>query len=647
MRRITTSAERASDYRLASFSVLAENDMIINNPTLQDRQNSLPARAGLGPVASITHHNFSTQRERNSILKELAPQGVTQGGPHESLYWSLADDHNTHGIVARDAKGNILGTAGYFQASRVRDPDVMLKDLYVAHDAKGTGVGGELLQHAARAAASNYGSLTVKNMVSSAKGFYEKHGINSETGRLGEGETHDLASKAQIVDSAPNLPPKRPIEFHQKKFLDNLGAAFRYHQQNSPHPADRAAVTPERLQAYDGWLGLSADDIHQSLKRRKVLTAPNPVKTAATWDGSKGNLSFEYIDPHTDNPHLTDKSYTYGLDKYPTAQHRVNAYFDGNHAGYMDIDEGDRKVPHGLINMVKTNPDYRGMGIGRALGEHFENEVGITPVHNSTNQTGNGTQFASATPQWPTFDGRKVVPTQKAAFFVRQASETCSYCDKAPAQQALHKGGTKPVCNGCVGKAIKDLGKDFIGLKRTASVPEKQDVESEHTSGMIALIPAKKHLDEMTVDGGDPAEQLHLTLVILGEGEDWSSTARTELLEWVDGEVGKLGEVTGSVFAHAQFNPDDDKSCSVYLVSQIKEEIEDFIDNVQEEFDLPEQHTPWIPHITAGFDLDPNLLDFIDEIEFEYMRVVWAGETYDFPLNSKIEKTAFYVRSIS
>lgn len=172
-------------------------------------------------------------------------------------------------------------------------------------------------------------------------------------------------------------------------------------------------------------------------------------------------------------------------------------------------------------------------------------------------------------------------------------------------------------------KATPELG---FTRKRSFFVRSK-----EHTSGMVALIPS--NTTELTVEGGDPATQIHMTLVHLGESDDWNDESRTALKRFVRQNL--KGEFGGKIFAHSEFNPDD-KQCSTYLVSDLDESLIAIKDKIVEEFDkIPEQHTPWIPHITAGFDLDVSKLNFTGPIHFDTVRIAFAGENYDFPLNTK------------
>ena len=162
--------------------------------------------------------------------------------------------------------------------------------------------------------------------------------------------------------------------------------------------------------------------------------------------------------------------------------------------------------------------------------------------------------------------------------------------------------------------------------------------ETEHTGAMIALVPAET--DALAVDGGDPAEELHLTLAYLGEAVDWTPDARAALTTAVGGLLGgAIGD--GRVFGHARFNPGDpDKDeCSVYLVDsagarEMQAAVADVLATTSGLPTLPEQH-PFIPHITAGYGLDISKLQFVGPVTFPKLRIAFAGEATDMLLDTE------------
>lgn len=161
--------------------------------------------------------------------------------------------------------------------------------------------------------------------------------------------------------------------------------------------------------------------------------------------------------------------------------------------------------------------------------------------------------------------------------------------------------------------------------------------ETEHTGAMVALVPAET--DTLVVDGGDPAEELHLTLAYLGEAVEWSDDAREALNTALSSVLG--GSAAGHVFGHARFNPNDPEKdpCAVYLVDspdarQLRDAVWDVLTTTAGLPTLPENHD-FIPHITAGYDLDIGALDYTGPVTFDRVRIAFAGAATDLVLDTQ------------
>lgn len=160
---------------------------------------------------------------------------------------------------------------------------------------------------------------------------------------------------------------------------------------------------------------------------------------------------------------------------------------------------------------------------------------------------------------------------------------------------------------------------------------------SMHTGAMVALVPAAEDAARLAVDGAEPVEELHLTLAYLGEAADWTPeqadavyTAVADLLS---------GPVLGEVWGHASFNPNSDEKdpCAVYLAgADGLAELHAAVVSAARDTGgpVPEQHSPWIPHITAGYGLDVSTLTETGPIRFDRLRVAFAGKARDIPLEA-------------
>lgn len=218
----------------------------------------------------------------------------------------------------------------------------------------------------------------------------------------------------------------------------------------------------------------------------------------------------------------------------------------------------------------------------------------------------------------------------------------------------------------------------------TAPTVEQEPAEvtaPEHTCGMIALIPTVDDAAKLAVDGGDPAEQLHLTLAYLGDdvtgwdpeivaavhnmarkltdraaelaGDDSGQPVPAGAEEADYRGPGQRGPLMVDVFAHAHFNPnggpDGQEPCMVYMFGDGKDlraveslhsdvcwQVKEAIGDVN----FPEQHAPYKPHVTAGYNLPLGALSYTGPVTFDRLRVALADEVTDYPLGGGAVVTA-------
>jgi hypothetical protein len=202
-------------------------------------------------------------------------------------------------------------------------------------------------------------------------------------------------------------------------------------------------------------------------------------------------------------------------------------------------------------------------------------------------------------------------------------------------------------------------------------------VEQDYsTSGMVALVPANPQM--LVVPGGDTADELHLTLAYLGDEVDtWEPDmvaavhrvarrltdpvfAREEervRLEKAgvdpDGPGGvtsmprskaQEGPLEGRIFAHAVFNPNGDNGhdpATVYLldgqgdreaIEWLHNDVAGQVRNDIGDVNFPDQHSPFIPHVTAGYGVDPAQVTYTGPVIFDRIRVAIGDDVVDYPL---------------
>lgn len=178
----------------------------------------------------------------------------------------------------------------------------------------------------------------------------------------------------------------------------------------------------------------------------------------------------------------------------------------------------------------------------------------------------------------------------------------------------------------------------------------------EHTGGMICLVPdaASAQLLVLDGDGAEPLDQLHLTLAYLGDDasalpddvrDELPAAVRTALAE-----AGIAGPLVTRAFAHTAFNadggPDGDRDpCAVYgigdseLLEPLHRAVVGNLGDV-DGLDLPEQHAPWIPHVTASYSATAADLSFLGEVTFDGVAVVLGANWDVIPLTEGNPMTA-------
>jgi hypothetical protein len=185
--------------------------------------------------------------------------------------------------------------------------------------------------------------------------------------------------------------------------------------------------------------------------------------------------------------------------------------------------------------------------------------------------------------------------------------------------------------------------------------PTSQD--APNTGAMIALVPTAADAARLAIDGGEPIEELHCTVLYLGEAADFEPEEQQSILDWAEIMAANWERVDGTAFAPAFFNPDggDDGSkepCAVLVLNgpELAEFYETTAADVTDLVALPEQHLPYIPHITLAYMGEPitandvfDLTDFIARcgpVSFDRLRVSFGEETTDIPLGEQADEPA-------
>lgn len=170
---------------------------------------------------------------------------------------------------------------------------------------------------------------------------------------------------------------------------------------------------------------------------------------------------------------------------------------------------------------------------------------------------------------------------------------------------------------------------------------------TEHSGAMIALVPSDSDLDRLTVAGGEPRDELHLTLYYLGDAANVDDATRVEMINAVRGLLESRDEppVVGHAFGVAHWNPEGDDPAWVLNVGDapdgeslgyVRGVVTEALHDASVAYVMPEQHTPWQPHICLVYSRDPDwhvdLRDRLGDVTFDRVRFAFGGDVTDLPL---------------
>jgi len=164
--------------------------------------------------------------------------------------------------------------------------------------------------------------------------------------------------------------------------------------------------------------------------------------------------------------------------------------------------------------------------------------------------------------------------------------------------------------------------------------------DSEHTGVMIALVPRVEDAHRLALPGGEPLEELHVTLFYMGDASAMPLDTRGTLTMVVREIAALFTPLLGKTFGVGIFNPTGEKPCLILNVGG------DAIAAFRQEIDWrvgssSDQHRPWASHLTLryfGEGESPALPDEdavaarMGPIVFDRVRIAFAGQAVDIPL---------------
>lgn len=162
-----------------------------------------------------------------------------------------------------------------------------------------------------------------------------------------------------------------------------------------------------------------------------------------------------------------------------------------------------------------------------------------------------------------------------------------------------------------------------------------------HTGAMVALIPSDEDLKRLSIEGGEDADELHCTLLYLGDAAGIDEDTRLLISAKTANIAVDYEPFDADGFGISLFNPQSDEPCVVLVLSGA--DLAGLHHELAGEVDAaPAQHQPWIPHITLAYDPDPSMVGELrgltGPVVFDRLRVAFAGEHVDYPLGAAVEQ---------
>lgn len=170
---------------------------------------------------------------------------------------------------------------------------------------------------------------------------------------------------------------------------------------------------------------------------------------------------------------------------------------------------------------------------------------------------------------------------------------------------------------------------------------------------MVALVPSEADLDRLALPGGEPREELHLTLAYLGDAVDVAPEVADALLghlREIAAEAG--GPVVANAFGVAYWNPTgpepawvlnvgDDREGTGPTMADVHGEVRELTENLVPT--LPAQHSPWQPHVCIAYSITGIFNDLVERlgpVTFDRLRLAMGGDVRDLELGAAASPAA-------
>lgn len=156
---------------------------------------------------------------------------------------------------------------------------------------------------------------------------------------------------------------------------------------------------------------------------------------------------------------------------------------------------------------------------------------------------------------------------------------------------------------------------------------------AEQSGVMVALYPSREVAERIAQPGGQPADEIHITLAYLGNAEGIGDLE--ELRGIVRGFASATVPLAGEIAGTGKFTEGDGVDVVTYAspdvpgLSAVRERLIEVLTDAG--YPSPSVHG-FIPHMTlADFAIDPEIPNL--DLTFDELTLAVAGERYTFPLS--------------
>jgi 2'-5' RNA ligase len=235
------------------------------------------------------------------------------------------------------------------------------------------------------------------------------------------------------------------------------------------------------------------------------------------------------------------------------------------------------------------------------------------------------------------------------------AQQKCEYCTEQATKRIIHSEGMAyvPVCNAheakgkdAAARCTPDGSKDPSNIdyvRPVAAFEHEALLEglglevAQHTGCMVALFPTDDVATDLAVAGGEPPEQLHVTLAFLGDSGAFTEDQVVKLKVVVEAWAHTVAPIEAKISGVGMFNgdaedPNSDDVTYASIDAPVLPDVRHRLVEAMTEAGLPVATSHgFTPHMTLAYSKIPVAMES-RQVEFSQVTIAFGPEHYSFPL---------------